>query len=85
MNERVFIGLKSLRASKGEIFFCSKCLTHSEEITIHQFVEPDSNDDVSFDHWDDECPACGYVGILLEKTITRLMRFQFWIQRRMKK
>jgi len=78
MTHRIFIGLTTMKAAPGEIFFCSHCLKHSQEITVHNFAEMDSNDDVSFDGWEDECPLCGYVGVLVEKTITRLIRFQIW-------
>ncbi len=76
--QRIFIGLTTMKSASGEIFICPHCLKHSEEITVHKFAEMDSNDDVSFDGWEDECPQCGHVGMMLEKTITRLIRFQIW-------
>ncbi len=82
---RIFIGLTTMKAAPGEIFFCPHCMKHSEYITVHKFVEQDSNDEVSFDGWQDECPACGYVGVLLEKTITWLVRFQIWWSQRRNK
>ncbi len=83
MSRRQYYGLRTMVARPGSVFFCPGCMRHQPDITVHLYVDLDSNQDVSYDHWDDACRQCDFVGVMMERSITWLIRLQmWWAQRR---
>ncbi len=77
MSRRQYYGLRTMVAPPGSVFFCPGCMAHQPDITVHLYVELDSNQDVSDDHGDDAARR-DFVGVMLERSITWLIRLQMW-------